>query len=97
MLSRKSERLNELFVASPVLMLTAGAMVLDLIVCIVGLLTDHTLITGLPAWVKPTKFALSTGIYVLSLVFVIRYTQVWKRALRTVGILTGLALTLESC
>ena len=95
MLSRKSERLRELFVAAPVLTLTVSAMVVDLIVCTVGLLTDHTLITGLPAWVKPTKFAISTGIYALSLVFIIRYTPIWRRALRTVEILTGLALTLE--
>ena len=95
MFGKRSERLRDLFFASPVLMLTAGAMAIDLIVCVVGLLTDRTIITGLPAWVKPTKFAISTGIYALSVVFIIRYTPIWKRTLRVVELLTGLALALE--
>ena len=91
----KAARLKKFFLASPVLVLTAAAMILDLTVCIVGLMTDHTIITGMPAWVKPTKFAISTGIYALSLVFIIGYTPVWKHTLRVVEVLTGLALTLE--
>ena len=65
----RQERLQELFFTSPVLEMTAAAMGLDLVVCLFGLLTDHTVITGALAWVKPAKFALSTGIYALTLGF----------------------------
>lgn len=37
------------------------------VVTIVGLVVDDRTITGAPAWGKPTKFALSIAIYVLSL------------------------------
>ena len=89
------ERFRELFFASPVLVLTAAVMALDLVVCVFGLLFDHTVITGAPVWVKPTKFAVSTGLYALSLVVIIRYTPIWKRTLRTIEFLTGLALMVE--
>ncbi len=90
----QSER-REFFTASPVLVLTAGVMLIDLAVCLVGLFFDRTVITGMPAWVKPTKFALSTGIYALSLVVVIRYTPIWRKALRAAEFLIGLSLTVE--
>ena len=90
-----NSRLKELFAASPVLLLTAALMLIDLTVCVVGLATDHTVITGAPAWIKPTKFAISTGIYALSLVVIIRYTPIWKRTLRVIELLTGSALILE--
>ncbi len=83
------------FAAAPVMTLTAGVMVLDLIVCVGGLTFDHATVTGVPAWIKPTKFAFSTGIYALSLVAVIRYTPVWQRTLRVMEGLIGTALTME--
>ena len=89
------ERFRELFFASPMLVLTAAVMALDLVVCVLGLLFDHTVITGAPVWVKPTKFAVSTGLYALSLVVIIRYTPIWKRTLRTIEFLIGLALMVE--
>jgi hypothetical protein len=70
-------------------------MILDVVGTTVGILTDHTIITGMPAWVKPTKFGISTGLYALSLAIVIRETHLWKGVLRIVDALTAVALTLE--
>ncbi len=93
--SLETNRLEDFFIASPIPVLTAAAMMLDLIVCVVGLLTEHTIITGLPTWDKLTKFAICTGIYALSLVVLIRYNSIWKRVLRVVEVLTSLVLLLE--
>lgn len=87
--------LRRSFAVAPVMTLTAGVMAADLIVCVCGLVFDHAMVTGAPAWIKPTKFALSTGIYALSLAVVIGYTLVWRRALRVMEGLIGTALTLE--
>jgi hypothetical protein len=83
------------FAASPGLCIVSILMIFDVVGTTVGMMTDHTIITGMPAWVKPTKFAISTGIYAASLAIVIRETQVWRRALKIVDALTALALVLE--
>ena len=83
------------FAVAPVMTLTAGVMALDLLVCVYGLAFDHATVTGVPAWIKPTKFAVSTGIYALSLAVVISHTPVWRRTLRVMEGLIGTALTLE--
>jgi hypothetical protein len=83
------------FHAAPILVVTSLVMLGDLLGTLIGMVVDHTTITGMPAWDKPTKFALSTGMYALSLAVIISYTPIWRRLLKAVDILTGLALTLE--
>ena len=94
-MEKTGNHVKRLFAASPMLLVTAAIMSVDLLLCIAGLLTDHTIITGDPAWLKPTKFAISTGIYVLSVAMVVQYTPVWKRTLRVAEFLIGLSLTIE--
>lgn len=53
---------------------------------IVGLFFDPRYITGAPAWLKPTKFALSVSIYSLTLVWFLSYvdtTKPWRKRLVT--------------
>lgn len=83
------------FCAAPILTATALLMLCDLLGTLTGMAVDHAEITGMPAWDKPTKFALSTGLYAISLALIISYTPIWRRRLKAVDILTGLALTLE--
>ena len=61
----------------------------------VGLLADSRLIGGAPAWLKPAKFALSTGIYSLTLVWVLSWLPDWRRVRVTASLVTGLVFIVE--
>ncbi len=95
MLQRTRSLTRDWFHIAPILFLTTAAMLLDLIICTIGLLTDHTLITGAPAWDKPMKFALSTGIYALSVITIVRWTSIWRKLLQIVAGVTSFVLVLE--
>ena len=65
------------YIASPALTVLGFIMAADLVFCIAGLVVDHRVITGAPAWLKPAKFALSTMIAAWSFAFCIASTTIW--------------------
>ena len=77
--------------------LTAVALVMTvaLVPFVVGLLVDPRLITGVPAWLKPAKFAVSTAIYSLTLAWVFRALPAWPRMRAMVGWTTALVFAIE--
>ena len=60
-----------------------------------GIWLDPRDITGGPAWLKPAKFALSTGVYSLTLAWVFTYLPEWRRTRRIVGRVTAAVMLLE--
>ena len=62
---------------------------------LVGLWLDPRLITGMPAWLKPAKFAISIAIYAFTLVWVFTYLPEWRRTRAIVGWTTAITLVLE--
>jgi hypothetical protein len=73
-----------------------GLFLLALLVPVaLGLLLDPREITGAPRWLKPVKFALSTGIYTLTLAWLFTYLPDWPRTRRIVGRTTAVVLLLE--
>jgi hypothetical protein len=75
---------------------TTGLLMLGAFgVALVGLWLDPRVITGVPAWLKPAKFAVSVAIYTLSLAWVFTYLPEWGRTRRFVGWTTAIVLTLE--
>jgi hypothetical protein len=59
----------------------------------VGIVADSRMITGTPAWLKPTKFAISIAIYTLTLAWLlnlINTNKLWKR--RAVNISSNVIL-----
>jgi hypothetical protein len=78
------------------LLTATGLLLLALLVpSVLGLWLGPRLITGAPAWLKPAKFALSTGIYTLTLAWVFSYVPDWPRTRRFVGRTTAMVLPLE--
>jgi hypothetical protein len=78
------------------LLTATGLLLLALLVpSVLGLWLGPRLITGAPAWLKPAKFALSTGIYTLTLAWVFSYVPDWPRTRRFVGRTTAMVLLLE--
>ena len=77
--------------------LTAAAVLMlgALAVFLVGLAVDPRVITGAPVWLKPTKFAISTAIYMFTLAWVFTYLSDWPRLRRLVGRTTAAIFILE--
>jgi hypothetical protein len=75
-----------------------GASVLMLAIlgfAAVGLAVDPRTISGMPAWMKPAKFALSTTIFMVTLAWIFSYLPSWVRMRRIVGRAVAFILVLE--
>lgn len=68
--------------AAPALTVFGFVMAADLLLCLLGLVVDRRVITGVPAWLKPAKFAVSTLIAAWSFAFCMASTTEWPRLLR---------------
>jgi hypothetical protein len=60
-----------------------------------GIFLDPRILTGAPAWLKPLKFAISTGLYALTLAWVFGYLPEWPRLRAIVGRGTAAAFVAE--
>jgi hypothetical protein len=74
---------------------TAVLMLGALAIAATGLVVDDRLITGMPAWVKPAKFAASVAIYTATLAWIFTLLPEWPRTRRLVGWTTAVTLVLE--
>ncbi|MET7395351.1 hypothetical protein ABZS66_17855 [Dactylosporangium sp. NPDC005572] len=70
----------------------AAAMGLLTVVALVGLFTDDRQIVGSPAWLKPFKFAVSLGLYALTLAWLLKKAH----RLRRTGWWAGTVVTVAS-
>lgn len=59
------------------------------------MLVDPRLIEGAPAWLKPLKFAVSTGIYSVTLSWILRFLPAWPRLARRVALITAVVFVIE--
>lgn len=62
---------------------------------VIGLFIDPRIITGMPAWLKPAKFAISISIYTLTLAWVFRYLADWPRLRSVTAWVTSVVMVLE--
>lgn len=53
------------------LMVVAGASLLMLVACLVGLVVDDRMLVGAPIWLKPAKFSVSIVIYCVTLAWLL--------------------------
>jgi hypothetical protein len=77
------------------LLVLAGAMAALAVVAVVGLIVDPREVTGLPVWAKPLKFALSTGIYAVTLAWLVGQVVRFRRVATVAGVVTAVALGIE--
>ncbi|MBX7098002.1 MAG: hypothetical protein K1X89_09830 [Myxococcaceae bacterium] len=71
------------------------SMVAFTVVALIGLALDPREITGAPAWLKPLKFALSAGVYAVSLAWVLRFVQGREVLRLRVALVSAVVLVLE--
>src|SRR5688572_28322345 len=60
-----------------------------------GILGDPRIVAGVPAWLKPFKFAVSTAVYSLTLAWIFGFLTDWPRLRRFVGWTTAIVFVLE--
>ena len=81
---------------SPTLTVYSVVMIVVTILTILGIFVDPRIITGVPAWVKPTKFAISTCVYAFTLVWLVRFVQTaHPRLTRVITSVTAALFTIE--
>jgi hypothetical protein len=68
----RDERIAAVMRWSPIMIRMTGVCIALLLVAIVGLAMDPRVITGVPAWLKPAKFAASGAVYLFALAFMVR-------------------------
>jgi hypothetical protein len=83
------------YAASPALTVLGFILAGDLVFCLAGLVVDHRVITGAPAWLKPAKFALSTMIASWSFAFCIASASVWPYVRRGLDVVLAVGLFIE--
>jgi hypothetical protein len=91
----KPRMLNRLWKTDAPLTFTGLLMLLALAAALVGLIVDPRLITGMPAWLKPAKFALSIAVYVFTLAWMFTFIPGFRRVRRIVGWVTAIVMLLE--
>ena len=72
--------------------LTAGSllMLVAFVASVIGIVFDDTIVTGVPAWLKPAKFSISTSIFLGTMAWIYRYITVWPGFMRALGwVLSG--------
>lgn len=70
-------------------------MVVVLLASLVGIVVDHRIITGMPAWVKPAKFAISISVYTFTLLWFLHFIQGHKRLVSFLANGIAVAVLLE--
>jgi hypothetical protein len=80
---------------SPALTTTSALMLADFLVTLAGLAFDPRIITGMPAWLKPAKFAISTAIFCASIAWLFRYLSAFPKTKRWTGRALAFILILE--
>jgi hypothetical protein len=93
--SLRRDPLAPLWIAAPGLTATGLALFALAIPFSLGLWLDPRVITGAPAWLKPLKFAISTGVYTLTLAWVFTFLPDWRRTRRIIGAATIAAMVIE--
>ncbi len=95
LIDRIAGELQQAWSDSRVLTATSLFMLVALAVFAIGIISDSTIISGAPAWMKPAKFAASTAIFLGTLAWIYRFISVWPRFMRALAWLFSAVLVVE--
>jgi len=70
-------------------------MVVVFLATLAGILLDHRIITGAPAWLKPAKFALSVSVYCFTFVWLLGFVKTRPRLARFAANVTVVSFVVE--
>ena len=95
MVKQISQQFRNLWTASPPLAGVAILMLAALVLSVAGYFWDPRTITGVPAWLKPAKFALSTALFSGTVAWLFGYITIAPRFRRILGWVIAATLVLE--
>lgn len=87
--------LKRLWSASAPLAATGVVMLVAFAASVAAMAADDSIILGVPAWLKPAKFAISTAIYAFTLAWIFTFLPDRRRLTAAVGGITAIVLVLE--
>jgi hypothetical protein len=87
--------LSRAFVANRPLTVMGAAMLITFLATLMGIVVDHRVITGAPAWLKPAKFALSVSVYCFTFVWLLGFVEKRPRLVRLVANVTVASFVAE--
>jgi len=87
--------LDRAFVANRALTLMGVTMLLTFLAALVGVFVDHRVITGAPAWLKPSKFAISVSVYCFTFVWLLGFVENRPRLVRLIANVTVVSFIVE--
>jgi hypothetical protein len=87
--------IKKLWNESAPLTATTALMLVVFAACVAGIFLDSRTITGMPAWLKPAKFAISTAIYSGTMAWLFQYIRVWPRFIRATGWIVAVIFVAE--
>ncbi len=89
------EQFKVLWNQSKVLTALCVAMLAAFALSVAEIFLDPRMITGVPAWLKPAKFAISIAIYAGTLAWLFQFITVQRRFVRRLGVITAAAVAVE--
>ena len=87
--------LRKIWSNSPPLTAATLLMLVAFLGSLAGMYLDPRTITGVPAWLKPAKFGISSAIYTGTLAWLFGYITVWPRFKRAMGAVIAAVILLE--
>lgn len=83
------------FAQNPLLTLFGFAMIVTTIATLIGIVVDHRVTTGVPAWMKPAKFAISSSVYSFTLLWMLGFIQGHKRSVSIIANVIAIGFFVE--
>ncbi len=80
---------------NPPLIILGVTMILVFLGTLAGILLDHRVVTGAPAWLKPAKFAVSVSVYCFTFVWLLAFVESRPRLARFAANMTVVSFIVE--
>lgn len=89
------QRFDHLLALSRPLTVLGAIMLITFLATVAGILIDPRVITGVPAWVKPAKFAISISVYAFTLAWLLGFVEGHSRVVRLIANVTVVSIVAE--
>src|SRR5262245_49654605 len=87
---------RECYSRNRLLTLVGGSLLVSVLPMLVAAAVDCRTVSGINPWIKPMKFSVSLGVYVLTLGWLLAELPGWRYAVRAITWVTAGAIVLES-